>query len=79
VGIHSTLKYVFDLKDDDAGGVLRTRVVTGHSYIVYGPLLMGALVHVRGGANLSVPEPLVVHDREVRHQHPVHRPRPFAA
>ncbi len=33
----------------------------------------GHLFHVRGGAHLPVPEPLVVHDREVRYQRAVHR------
>ena len=40
----------------------------------------GHLLHVRGRADLPVPEPLVVDDREVRDQHPVHRARrPSAA
>jgi acetyl-CoA synthetase len=43
VGIYSTLKYVFDIKDEDRWWCAADPGwVTGHSYIVYGPLLMGA-------------------------------------
>jgi acetyl-CoA synthetase len=43
VGTYSTLKYVFDLKDDDRWWCAADPGwVTGHSYIVYGPLLNGA-------------------------------------
>ncbi len=43
VGIYTTLKYVFDLKDDDRWWCAADPGwVTGHSYIVYGPLLNGA-------------------------------------
>jgi len=51
VGIHSTLKYVFDLKDDDRWWCAADPGwVTGHSYIVYGPLLMGATSFMYEGA-----------------------------
>jgi acetyl-CoA synthetase len=43
VGIATTLKYVFDLKDDDRWWCAADPGwVTGHSYIVYGPLILGA-------------------------------------
>ena len=43
--------------------------VTGHTYIVYGPLCAGATSrHVRGRAELPGPRPLVGHHREVRRQ-----------
>ena len=74
VGIYSTLKYVFDVKDEDRYWCAADPGwVTGHSYIVYGPLLMRRDdVHVRGRADLPVPEPLVVARREVRHHDPLH-------
>jgi acetyl-CoA synthetase len=43
VGVAATLKYVFDLKDEDRWWCAADPGwVTGHSYIVYGPLLLGA-------------------------------------
>jgi acetyl-CoA synthetase len=43
VGIYSSLKYVFDIRDEDRYWCAADPGwVTGHSYIVYGPLLMGA-------------------------------------
>jgi acetyl-CoA synthetase len=43
VGIYTTLKYVFDIKDEDRWWCAADPGwVTGHSYIVYGPLIMGA-------------------------------------
>jgi acetyl-CoA synthetase len=45
VGTYITSKYVFDLKDDDVYFcVADPGWVTGHSYIVYGPLLNGATI-----------------------------------
>ena len=45
VGTYLTTKYVFDLKDDDVYFcVADPGWVTGHSYIVYGPLLNGATI-----------------------------------
>ncbi|HEU4683802.1 MAG TPA: acetate--CoA ligase [Nitrospira sp.] len=45
VGTYATTKYVFDLKDDDVYFcVADPGWVTGHSYIVYGPLLNGATI-----------------------------------
>ncbi len=43
VGTYTTLKYVFDLKDDDRWWCAADPGwVTGHSYIVYAPLILGA-------------------------------------
>lgn len=43
VGIYTTLKYVFDLKDEDRWWCAADPGwITGHSYIVYAPLLNGA-------------------------------------
>jgi acetyl-CoA synthetase len=43
VGTYTTLKYVFDLKDEDRFWCTADPGwITGHSYIVYGPLLNGA-------------------------------------
>jgi acetyl-CoA synthetase len=51
VGIYSTLKYVFDLRDDDRYWCAADPGwVTGHSYIVYGPLLNGATTFMYEGA-----------------------------
>jgi len=51
VGIYSTLKYVFDLRDEDRYWCAADPGwVTGHSYIVYGPLLMGATGFMYEGA-----------------------------
>ena len=45
VGTYVTTKYVFDLKDEDVYFcVADPGWVTGHSYIVYGPLLTGATI-----------------------------------
>ncbi len=45
VGTYLTTKYVFDLHDDDVYFcVADPGWVTGHSYIVYGPLLNGATI-----------------------------------
>ncbi len=51
VGVYSTLKYVFDLKDTDRWWCAADPGwVTGHSYIVYGPLLLGATSFMYEGA-----------------------------
>ncbi|MBI5960539.1 MAG: acetate--CoA ligase [Chloroflexi bacterium] len=43
VGVATTLKWVFDLKDEDTWWCAADPGwITGHSYIVYGPLLLGA-------------------------------------
>jgi len=51
VGCYTTTKYVFDLKEDDVFWCTAdVGWVTGHSYIVYGPLLCGATVLMYEGA-----------------------------
>ncbi|MBI3942338.1 MAG: acetate--CoA ligase [Chloroflexi bacterium] len=51
VGIHTTLKWVFDLKDEDRWWCAADPGwVTGHSYIVYGPLICGATGFMYEGA-----------------------------
>jgi acetyl-CoA synthetase len=51
VGIYSTLKYVFDIHEDDRFWCAADPGwVTGHSYIVYGPLLNGATSFMYEGA-----------------------------
>jgi len=51
VGIYSTLKYVFDIHEDDRYWCAADPGwVTGHSYIVYGPLLNGATSFMYEGA-----------------------------
>ncbi len=51
VGIYSTLKNVFDLRDEDRWWCAADPGwVTGHSYIVYGPLLLGATSFMYEGA-----------------------------
>jgi len=51
VGIAATLKYVFDLRDDDRWWCAADPGwVTGHSYIVYGPLILGATSFLYEGA-----------------------------
>jgi acetyl-CoA synthetase len=43
VGTYSTLKYVFDIKDEDRWWCTADPGwITGHSYIVYGPMIAGA-------------------------------------
>jgi acetyl-CoA synthetase len=50
VGTYITTKYVFDLKEDDIYFcVADPGWVTGHSYIVYGPLLNGATILMAEG------------------------------
>jgi acetyl-CoA synthetase len=51
LGAHLTAKYVFDLKDDDVYWCTAdVGWVTGHSYIVYGPMCNGATVVMYEGA-----------------------------
>jgi acetyl-CoA synthetase len=51
VGAHVTTKYVFDLRDDDVYWCTAdVGWVTGHSYIVYGPLSNGATCLMYEGA-----------------------------
>ncbi len=51
VGIYTTLMYAFDLKDEDLWWCAADPGwITGHSYIVYGPLLCGATGFMYEGA-----------------------------
>uniref|UniRef100_A0A7C3UVN4 Acetate--CoA ligase n=1 Tax=candidate division WOR-3 bacterium TaxID=2052148 RepID=A0A7C3UVN4_UNCW3 len=51
VGTHATLKYVFDIKDSDIWWCAADiGWVTGHSYIVYAPLMLGATSILYEGA-----------------------------
>ncbi len=51
VGVATTLKYVFDLRDDDRWWCAADPGwITGHSYIVYGPLVLGATGFMYEGA-----------------------------
>ncbi|HLX11828.1 MAG TPA: acetate--CoA ligase, partial [Bacteroidota bacterium] len=51
VGVYSTLKYVFDLNDQDRWWCAADPGwVTGHSYIVYAPMIMGATSFMYEGA-----------------------------
>lgn len=51
VGVYSTLKYVFDIHEEDRYWCAADPGwITGHSYIVYGPLLNGATSFMYEGA-----------------------------
>ncbi|WP_370575545.1 acetate--CoA ligase [Methanomethylovorans sp.] len=51
VGTHITSKWIFDLKDDDIYWCTADcGWITGHSYIVYGPLSNGATIVIYEGA-----------------------------
>ncbi|MEM0287308.1 MAG: acetate--CoA ligase [Nitrososphaerota archaeon] len=55
--LHGTMKWIFDIRDDDVFWCTADiGWVTGHSYIVYGPLLEGATVLMYDGS-LTYPEP----------------------
>ena len=57
VDVYSTTKYVFDIRDEDIYWCTAdVGWVTGHSYIVYGPLANGATVVMYEGAP-NWPEP----------------------
>ncbi len=57
LGVHITSKYVFDLKEDDVYFCTAdVGWITGHSYVVYGPLSNGATVLMYEGAP-NHPEP----------------------
>ena len=57
VGIYSTMKYIFDIRDEDIFWCTAdVGWVTGHSYVVYGPLTNGATTLMYEGAP-NWPEP----------------------
>ena len=74
VGTYITTKWVFDLKDDDIYWCTADiGWVTGHSYIVYGPLQNGATsVMYEGAPNFPEPRPLLEHHRTPQGQHLLH-------
>jgi len=57
VGTYSTLKYVFDVKDEDRWWCTADPGwITGHSYIVYGPMIAGATSMLfEGGPSFPYP------------------------
>jgi acetyl-CoA synthetase len=57
VGTYSTLKYVFDIKDEDRWWCTADPGwITGHSYLVYGPMLNGATSFLfEGGPSYPYP------------------------
>ena len=75
VGTYITTKWIFDLKEEDTYWCTADiGWVTGHSYIVYGPLQNGATdADVRGRAEPSRLRPLLGDDREVQGQRLLHR------
>lgn len=51
LGVSQTLKWVFDIKDDDVWWCAADiGWITGHSYIVYGPLMLGTTSVIYEGA-----------------------------
>jgi len=58
VGVYASLKYVFDIKDEDRYWCAADPGwITGHSYIVYGPLLNGTTSIIYEGApNFPFPD-----------------------
>jgi acetyl-CoA synthetase len=58
VGVATTLKWVFDIQDDDTWWCAADPGwVTGHSYIIYGPLLLGATsLMYEGAPNYPFPD-----------------------
>ena len=72
--VAATTECVFDLREDDVYWCTAdVGWVTGHSYIVYGPLANGATqVHVRGSTGLAREGPVLEPLREVRRDTPLH-------
>ena len=67
VGTYTTLKYSFDIRDEDRWWCTADPGwITGHSYLVYGPLLCGATAFMyEGGPTYPTPDrwwQLVEHD-----------------
>ena len=75
VGTYATTKLVFDLQDDDVYWCTADiGWVTGHSYVVYGPLANGATVRdVRRRARLAGEGSLLVDHRALRRHDLLHR------
>ena len=75
VGTYATTKWVFDLKDEDVYWCTADiGWVTGHSYVVYGPLTNGATrCDVRGRAGLAAERSVLVDHRAPRRDRFLHR------
>ena len=75
LGAYMTCKYVFDLREEDLYWCTADiGWVTGHSYVVYGPLANGATTFMYEGApNCAGLGPLVEAHRGIPHHHPLHR------
>ena len=75
VGTYATTKWVFDLKEDDVYWCTADiGWVTGHSYVVYGPLANGATVRdVRRRARLAAEGSLLGDHRALRRHDLLHR------
>ena len=75
VGTYATTKWVFDLKDDDVYWCTADiGWVTGHSYVVYGPLANGATVVMYEGAPDWPDEGSLLGDHRAPRRHdPLHR------
>ena len=73
--VAATMKHVFKLKPTDVFWCTADiGWVTGHSYVVYGPLANGATVLMYEGApDWPERDRFLVADRDVRGHHPVHR------
>ena len=74
VGTYATTKWVFDLKEDDVFWCTADiGWVTGHSYVVYGPLANGATVVMYEGApDWPQQGPLLGDHRASRRHDPLH-------
>jgi acetyl-CoA synthetase len=60
VGTATTLKWVFDIRPEDIWWCAADPGwITGHSYIVYSPLVLGATGFIRGRADTSTPGSMV--------------------
>ena len=75
LGAAMTHRYVFDYKDGDIYWCTAdVGWVTGHSYIVYGPLANGAVTLMFEGVPLSGCWPFLANHRQARSQYLLHRP-----
>ena len=73
--VKKTIEWVFDIRDEDVYWCTADiGWVTGHSYIVYGPLSAGATsLMYEGAPNCAGRRPLLGNHREVPRQHLLHR------
>ena len=73
-GVYATTKWVFDLKEDDVYWCTADiGWVTGHSYVVYGPLANGATVVMYEGAPICPEGPILGNRRALRRDDFLHR------